>query len=54
MLVNDIEIFLKKKNAKNNGMVVSAIKIFQKRKNKGQLSKEKIILEWKIKTGFNR
>lgn len=35
-------------------MSAKDIKISQKMKNKGQLSKEKIILEWKIKTGFNR
>ena len=35
MLVNDIEIFLKKKKRKKVSMVVKDIEIFQKMKSKG-------------------
>ena len=47
MVVNDKEIFLKKKEANSVSMVVNNIDIFQKMKNKGQLSIEKIFLECK-------
>ena len=38
MLVRDIEIFLKKKKERSVNMVVNDIKMFQRNKNKGQLS----------------
>ena len=47
MLVNEIKIFEKNKKTKNATMVVKDIKIFQKIKNKDQLSIEKIIPERK-------
>ena len=37
------KIFLKKRKAKSNKMVVNDLKISQERKNKGQLSMEKIL-----------
>ena len=41
MLLNDIEIFLRKKKTKSFNMVVNNIEIFQKMINKGYLSIEK-------------
>ena len=45
MLVNDIEIFLKKKKTNTENMVGNDIKIVLKMKNKGYLSLGKIILK---------
>ena len=45
MLMNDTDIFLKKKKRVN--MVVSDIEILQKTKNKGKLNIENIILKCK-------
>ena len=45
MLVNSIEIFRKKRKTKIENIVANIIKIFQKMKNKGQLSIGKIILK---------
>ena len=52
MLVDDIEIFLKKTKTKSVDMVPNNTKIFLKKKSKVYMSIEKIILECeKIKTG---
>ena len=45
MLMNDIEIFPKKRKTKSKNMVANDAKIFLKMKNKGQLSTGKIILK---------
>ena len=42
-LMKAIKIFLKKRKAKSNKMVANDLKISQERKNKGQLSMEKIL-----------
>ena len=49
MLARDLEIFLKKKKKISVNMVVNDINFFQRKKNKGQLSIQKISLEWKHK-----
>ena len=46
-IVKNIKISLKKKKTKSVNMVVNAIKIFLKMKNKELLSIEKIVLEFK-------
>ena len=46
-IVKNIKISLKKKKTKSVNMVVHAIKIFLKMKNKELLSIEKIVLEFK-------
>ena len=46
-LVKGIKVFLKKKKKKSNNMVVNDVKIYQKMKNKGFLSIEKILFNEK-------
>ena len=46
-LMKDIKIFLKKKNKKNENMVVNVTKISQKMKNKSLLSTEKSLYNYK-------
>ena len=43
MVINNIEIFLRKKEKKSSDMVANNIKLSQKMKNKSQLSIEKNI-----------
>ena len=43
MVINNIEIFLRKKEKKSSDMVANNIKFSQKMKNKSQLSIEKNI-----------
>ena len=47
MLVNNIEISLKKKKKKSINILVNYTEIFQKIKSKRKLSIENIILDWK-------